>query len=522
LKVNVDDSSIEIATNALQVKASGVTNAMLAGSITDDKLSTIETADKVNWVAVNKTGSVLDDIADVDAPTPSDDQALAWDDLSSKWIPQTLSGGGGVVNAAITDVDVYSAGTTDAQWSKMPAAETELFGSSSSRIKLDLTYATHYRLVVNQTVAGYTGADLNLQYSSDDVTYQAVDTAAAGELDVGDGIGVKVGTWAEIVAGAQSDVWIMIVGKDGDGHAGPRWRQIRIQFKMLSTGGAAPTNAQYITLAVNGTLSEERVLTGTAGQITVTDGGAGSTATLALVNYNDSNWDDAYGWGDHAGLYDDLGTADANMALHRAEFDHNDIATAIQSADLDSLAELTSQIADVTAFITDVNMPAPGTDPDVSVSGQIAVDTDGANEPNDVILRTASVSGNQQYALFGTHKVFIIPICEPDNLAEADFMPIFVNRWGMTFNITKITGQSNIDNFTFTLKERDADGQNVTTIEAVTLSTDGTDMYYGSVAEADIDHTVIEADHSIGYVKSADDATYVTITIEGWFDADVD
>lgn len=38
LAVNVDDSSIEISGDAIQVKASGITNAMLAGSIADDKL----------------------------------------------------------------------------------------------------------------------------------------------------------------------------------------------------------------------------------------------------------------------------------------------------------------------------------------------------------------------------------------------------------------------------------------------------------------------------------------------------
>jgi len=39
LSVNVDDSSIEIATDALQVKALGITNAMLAGSIENAKLT---------------------------------------------------------------------------------------------------------------------------------------------------------------------------------------------------------------------------------------------------------------------------------------------------------------------------------------------------------------------------------------------------------------------------------------------------------------------------------------------------
>ncbi len=46
-------------------------------------------------------------------------------------------------------------------------------------------------------------------------------------------------------------------------------------------GGGAPTNAQYVTLATDATLTNERVLT--AGQnLTITDAGAGSTVTLAV------------------------------------------------------------------------------------------------------------------------------------------------------------------------------------------------------------------------------------------------
>ena len=52
LSVNVDDSSLEIDTDTLQIKASGVTNAMLNGSIADSKLSQLTTADKVAGSAV--------------------------------------------------------------------------------------------------------------------------------------------------------------------------------------------------------------------------------------------------------------------------------------------------------------------------------------------------------------------------------------------------------------------------------------------------------------------------------------
>lgn len=48
------------------------------------------------------------------------------------------------------------------------------------------------------------------------------------------------------------------------------------------SGGGAPTNASYVTLTNNGTLTSERVLTAGAG-ITVTDAGANNTVTISTV-----------------------------------------------------------------------------------------------------------------------------------------------------------------------------------------------------------------------------------------------
>ena len=47
-----------------------------------------------------------------------------------------------------------------------------------------------------------------------------------------------------------------------------------------ASGSGAPTDAQYVTLATDATLTNERVLTAGSG-ITLTDGGAGSTVTIA-------------------------------------------------------------------------------------------------------------------------------------------------------------------------------------------------------------------------------------------------
>lgn len=52
LAVNADDSSIEINSDTLRVKAAGITNAMLSGSIADSKLLQLTTADKVAGSAI--------------------------------------------------------------------------------------------------------------------------------------------------------------------------------------------------------------------------------------------------------------------------------------------------------------------------------------------------------------------------------------------------------------------------------------------------------------------------------------
>jgi hypothetical protein len=59
------------------------------------------------------------------------------------------------------------------------------------------------------------------------------------------------------------------------GYVGGSW------VNLSGSGSGAPTTAQYVTLATDGTLTNERVLTGTSGQITITDGGAGGNVTLS-------------------------------------------------------------------------------------------------------------------------------------------------------------------------------------------------------------------------------------------------
>ena len=48
-------------------------------------------------------------------------------------------------------------------------------------------------------------------------------------------------------------------------------------------GGGAPTNAQYLTLALNGSLSDERVAVGATNNISLNDGGANGNLTIGLA-----------------------------------------------------------------------------------------------------------------------------------------------------------------------------------------------------------------------------------------------
>ena len=68
LNVAVDDSSIEVSSDALRVKASGITSAMLAGSIANSKLNAITTANKVALSSLDLDGGtdIGDDLADAD------------------------------------------------------------------------------------------------------------------------------------------------------------------------------------------------------------------------------------------------------------------------------------------------------------------------------------------------------------------------------------------------------------------------------------------------------------------------
>ena len=114
-------------------------------------------------------------------------------------------------------------------------------------------------------------------------------------------------------------------------------------------------------------------------------------------------------------------------------------------------------------------------------------------------------------------KAFSFTIAKPLDLDESDTFPVWVNRTGKTFTISAIYSNSDTDDTAFTLKEVNdhTDFTDLTTIEAITINTDGTGVYYNDLTSG-IDHTVIETTHLIVFDNdAADDPDYVNVTVVG-------
>ncbi|MFN3653275.1 MAG: hypothetical protein ACK47B_27145 [Armatimonadota bacterium] len=119
-------------------------------------------------------------------------------------------------------------------WANMPAAVTELLGATRHRTFCNLESFTQARLVVNLQTAGALGARLKAQYSLDASTW--ADLASDG-----DGPALSIGAtgtayalsapWETLATAARADVYLRVVGVDGDAAADPAFGLIMLQFR---------------------------------------------------------------------------------------------------------------------------------------------------------------------------------------------------------------------------------------------------------------------------------------------------
>tara|TARA_Y100000401_G_scaffold117574_1_gene127286 strand:+ start:7795 stop:9282 length:1488 start_codon:yes stop_codon:yes gene_type:complete len=170
LDVQVDDSSIEVSSDALQVKASGITNAMLAGSIANAKLANSSVS----------FGGVSLSLGGTDA-TPAFDLSDA-----TNYPTSSLSGtitnaqlAGSIANAKLANSSVSFGGVTLA------------LGASDATPAFDLTDATNYPAssltgtISSAQIAD--GAVATAKLADDAVTAAKIADDAVGSAAIADG-----------------------------------------------------------------------------------------------------------------------------------------------------------------------------------------------------------------------------------------------------------------------------------------------------------------------------------------------
>lgn len=117
-------------------------------------------------------------------------------------------------------------------WTSMPAALTEFNSNTQGRIKADLSNATQARLVVHMmSTQGVGGSELRIQYSTDESVWNYLDGATGPAVSISTPSVTAVSAWGTIVAAARADVFLRVIGINGDGAASPTFGNIVIQTR---------------------------------------------------------------------------------------------------------------------------------------------------------------------------------------------------------------------------------------------------------------------------------------------------
>ncbi|HSH31485.1 MAG TPA: hypothetical protein VK963_02340, partial [Candidatus Saccharimonadales bacterium] len=135
------------------------------------------------------------------------------------------------VPSSITFMAMDKAGET---WFNMPASLAEFDDDVRQRTKADLTGATQIRFLVNLgTDSGSSAAKLRLQYSTDQTTWSYMDSGTGPEVAIGGTVSntLQVSPWATLASGAKADVFLRVVGIDGNGSADPIFVRLEAQLR---------------------------------------------------------------------------------------------------------------------------------------------------------------------------------------------------------------------------------------------------------------------------------------------------
>jgi hypothetical protein len=146
----------------------------------------------------------------------TDGQVLTWTSTGPAWSYNPF-------------VVTILAGNANLTWSNMPNTLTELPVAPRYRTRVDLSNVTQARITVVVMVAGAATARLAVQYSTDQVTWNYLDGFSGPFVNINT-TGLQVSSWVNISSGARGDVYLRIVGLNGNG-ASPQFGLITVQFR---------------------------------------------------------------------------------------------------------------------------------------------------------------------------------------------------------------------------------------------------------------------------------------------------
>jgi hypothetical protein len=115
-------------------------------------------------------------------------------------------------------------------WAAMPAALTEFLGTTVARAKADLTYAIQARISARVGLAGFAGAVLAAQYSTDETNWTYCD-AVSGPAATITTASTATDGWVTLDTAAKADVYLRIVGSGGNGITSPQFGAVILEVK---------------------------------------------------------------------------------------------------------------------------------------------------------------------------------------------------------------------------------------------------------------------------------------------------
>ena len=116
-----------------------------------------------------------------------------------------------------------------ASWNNQPAATTEVFGTTRNRARFTLTDATQARIHVNVQTVGAATAQLCAQYSLDQSAWAYLD-GSSGPCAPINALNEQSSSWVNLAASAKADVYLRVVGRNGNGSASPAFGNISIEI----------------------------------------------------------------------------------------------------------------------------------------------------------------------------------------------------------------------------------------------------------------------------------------------------